>query len=399
MNALNQKTVTDIPAPWQEAPACHPPRHRRALIVGAGVVLIAAVGLWLMQRGGPVVIHDTAPVVVRDLETSVTASGKIEPHAYVDVGAQVSGQLRSLHVAAGDQVTAGQLLAEIDAEVQAAQVEGLEAELARLAAERAQVQIELTFAERHATRQTSLAGQSVSQVTLETAERDRDVLRARLDALDATSRRSRAELRAESAALARARITSPMAGTVVAVEAREGQTLNANYDTPILLRIADLATVTVRSTVSEADVVHLRPGMPVWFTTLGFPDRRHSATLRQILPAPPVKEDAEEASSIVNYIALFDIANPQGELLSGMTAQVYFVTSSAAGVPSIPISALDDDGSVRVQRADGTLETRNPVTGLRTRSHVQILSGLQEGERVVTGTRPAGDAPLIRIAP
>lgn len=131
MNALNQKTVTDIPAPWQEAPASHPPRHRRALIAGTGVVLIAAVGLWLMQRGGPVVIHDTAPVVVRDLETSVTASGKIEPHAYVDVGAQVSGQLRSLHVAAGDQVTVGQLLAEIDAEVQAAQVEGLEAELAR----------------------------------------------------------------------------------------------------------------------------------------------------------------------------------------------------------------------------------------------------------------------------
>lgn len=396
MNALNHGAK--IPAPWQESPPTRRPGKRRVALAVLALAALAGAGLWHLRGGPPAVAYDTAPVMRRDLENAVTASGRIEPHAHVDVGAQVSGQLRRLHVAAGDRVEAGQLLAEIDAEVQAAQVEGLQAELARLAAERSELQAQLGFAERQAGRHSSLAGRSSSRVTLEEAERDRDVLRARIEALDATIRRSRAGLRAEEATLARSRITSPMAGTVVAALAREGQTLNANYDTPLILRIADLATMTVRSDVSEADVVHLRPGMPVWFTTLGFPDRKHRATLRQVLPAPPVKE-GEEANSVVTYVALFDIANPGGALLSGMTAQVFFVTESAADVLAIPVSALDEEGAVRVLSAAGTPETRHPRTGMRTRSHVEITSGLEEGELVITGTRPTEGEPLLRIAP
>ena len=309
--------------------------------------------------------------------------------------------MRRLHVAAGDPVSAGQLVVEIDAEVQAAEVEGLQAELARLAAERQELQVQLDFAERQAKRHSVLAGRSSSQVTVEEAERDRDILRARLDATDATIRRSRAELRAAQAALARARITSPIAGTVVATEAQEGQTLNANYDTPVLLRIADLATMTVRSQVSEADVVRLRPGMPVWFTTLGFPDRRYRAQLRQVLPAPPVTSDKDGTrnSTLVSYVALFDIANPKGDLLSGMTAQVFFVTESADQVLVVPAAALDEQGALRVLRADGTVETRKPALGLRTRSHVEVTSGLTEGERVITGDGPAQTEALLRVAP
>lgn len=115
------------------------------------------------------------------------------------------------------------MLAEIDAEVQAAQVEGLQAELAKLAAERKELQAQLGFAERQADRRLSVVGRSSSLETLQEAERDRDVLGARIEALDATIRRSRAELRAEEATLARSRITSPMTGTVVAVEAREAR--------------------------------------------------------------------------------------------------------------------------------------------------------------------------------
>lgn len=396
MNALNQ-AATEIPAPWQDPPPTDRRGGWRLVAVLAILSAVGAAGLWHLRGGPQAVIHDTVAVVRRDLENAVTASGRIESHAYVDVGAQVSGQLRRLHVAAGDHVTAGQLLAEIDAEVQAAQVEGLQAELARLAAERAELQAQLAFAERQADRQTSLAGRSSSRVTLEEAERDRDVLKARIEAVDATIRRSRAGLRAEEATLARSRILSPIGGTVVAIDAREGQTLNANYDTPVLLRIADLSTMTVRSEVSEADVVHLRPHMPVWFTTLGFPDRRYHATLRQVLPAPPVKEDA--AGSVVTYVALFDIANPDGELLSGMTAQVFFVTESVTDALAVPVAALEDGDMLRIEVAGGAAETRAVETGMRTRSHVEILSGVAEGDLVITGTRAAGDEPLLRIVP
>lgn len=397
MNA-HAPSEAGLPPPL-DLPEASAPRPRRRLLLAGLALAVAGLGGWWLWSPAPPVAYETAPVIRRDLENAVTASGRIEPKASVDVGAQVSGQLRRLLVQPGDTVRAGQLLAEIDAEVQAAQVEGLQAELARLAAERTELQAQLGFAERQAGRRNSLVGRSASQDTLEESERDRDVLRARVEALDATIRRSRAELRAEEATLARSRITSPMDGTVVAVAAREGQTLNANYDTPVLLRIADLATMTVRSDVSEADVVHLRPGMPVWFTTLGFPDRRFRATLRQVLPAPPVKKDGEAASAVVTYVALFDVANPEGALLSGMTAQVFFVTESAGDVLTVPVGALQDDGSLRVQDASGRIETRQPETGMRTRAFVEVTSDLAEGEQVVTGIRaPEGD-PLLRLAP
>lgn len=379
--------------PSQRAPG------RRWLVLAAVVAALAAAGGWFLWSAPEPVAYETAPVTRRDLENAVTASGRVEPKASVDVGAQVSGQLRRLLVQPGDRVRAGQLLAEIDAEVQAAQVEGLQAELARLAAERTELQAQLGFAERQAGRRTSLVGRSASQETVEESERDRDVLRARVEALDATIRRSRAELRAEEATLARSRITSPMDGTVVAVEAREGQTLNANYDTPVLLRIADLATMTVRSDVSEADVVRLSPGMPVWFTTLGFPERRFHAALRQVLPAPPVKKDGQTDSAVVTYVALFDVENPEGALLPGMTAQVFFVTERAAGVLTVPVAALAPDGRVQVQDGAGRIATRQPATGMRTRAFVAVTSELTEGEQVVTGIRPPGGDPLLRLAP
>ena len=376
------------------------PRRRPVLRIALmlPVPLIAVAAAWFIWGRPAPVTYDTAPVARRDLENAVTASGRIQPYSFVDVGAQVSGQLRQLHVAPGDVVRAGQVLASIDAEVQAAQVEGLQAELSRLAAQKAEIGAQLAFAERQAGRQNSLLGRSASQSTLEQAERDRDVLRAQSDAVDATMRRSQAELRAEQATLDRSRITSPMAGTVVAIEAREGQMLNANYDTPIILRIADLSVMTVQSDVSEADVVHLQKGMPVWFSTLGFPDRKYRATLRQILPAPPIPKDGEETSTIVNYRALFDIQNPEGALLSGMTAQVFFVTEAASDVLSVPIAALDDDGSLRVM-VEGIPERRRPETGMRTRAFVEIRSGLAEGESVITAER-RDDAPsALRIVP
>lgn len=383
-------------------PADLPPRRasgRRRLMRAAVVVALAGVGGWTLWPAPVPVAYETAPVTRRDLENAVTASGRVEPKASVDVGAQVSGQLRRLLVQPGDRVRAGQLLAEIDAEVQAAQVEGLQAELARLAAERTELQAQLGFAERQAGRRNSLVGRSASQETVEESERDRDVLRARVEALDATMRRSRAALRAEEATLARSRITSPMDGTVVAVEAREGQTLNANYDTPVLLRIADLATMTVRSDVSEADVVRLRPGMPVWFTTLGFPDRKFRAALRQVLPAPPVRKEGQADSAVVTYVALFDVENPEGVLLPGMTAQVFFVTESQAAVLTVPVAALEPDGSLRVLDAQGRTQTRRPATGMRTRAFVAVTSDLAEGEQVVTGIRAPEAEPLLRLVP
>src|SRR5690606_33018352 len=147
-------------------------------------------------------------------------------------------------------------------------VEGIEADLARLRAELAEQEAGLVFAERNVERHQTLSQTSaVSKLAFETTTRDRDILIARIDASKARIRQMQADLRAQKTALRFARITAPMGGTVVSVDAKEGQTLNANYDTPLILQIADLDTMTVWTDVSEADVVKLREGMPLWFTT------------------------------------------------------------------------------------------------------------------------------------
>ncbi len=352
----------------------------------------------------PPLVYETAEVVRRDIEVSIGATGKIEPRAYVDVGAQVSGQLRRLDVAIGQRVEEGQLVAEIDAEVQAALVEGIEADLARLEAELAEQEAGLAFAERQNDRRTRLAEASAaSEVAAEQDRRDRDMLRARVDASRARIRQTEAQLRAEGATLRHARIVAPMSGIVVSLDAKEGQTLNANYDTPLILRIADLDTMTVRTEVSEADVVKLREGMPVWFTTLGEPERRWQARLATILPAPPrPAAEAEGAAApvggVVNFTALFDVENT-GALRAGMTAQVFFVTDEARDVPVVPVAAIGPDGSVRVLGADGAVSERRVETGLSTRFLAEIRDGLAPGERVVTGEAPAGPPSKLQVEP
>src|SRR5690606_15509230 len=133
-------------------------------------------------------------------------------------------------------------------------------------------------------------------------------------------------LKGEQATLGYARIYAPMNGTVVSLEAREGQTLNANQQAPMILRIADLSTMTVWTQVSEADVHNVRVGMEVYFSTLGSRDSFWRGALSQIPPTP------EELNNVVLYTALFDVANPRQALMTKMSAQVYFVVAQSEDV-------------------------------------------------------------------
>jgi macrolide-specific efflux system membrane fusion protein len=212
-----------------------------------------------------------------------------------------------------------------------------------------------------------------------------------------------ADLRAQTAALSYARITAPMAGTVVSVDAKEGQTLNANYDTPLILQIADLDIMTVWTDVSEADIVKLREGMPLWFTTLGRPDRKWHATLRQIQPAPrrPDKKAearaAAQSNNVVLYTALFDVPNDDGSLRAGMTAQVFFVTAAAKNALVVPVASLNDKGEVRVLQGDGTIAVRKVEIGARTRFLSEVTDGITEGERIITGVKASGPPAKLRV--
>ena len=365
---------------------------------------VAAGGLWWASR--PVTAYEHVVVMQSDVESTVTAIGTLQPRRYVDVGAQVSGQITRLLVVPGAQVNKGQLLVEIDPSVQRATVDAGRASLTGLRAQLAEQRAQHRLASQQWARQQQLDREGATRAEdVQTAEAQLAGAAARMEHLKAQIDQTQATLKADEARLGYTRIYAPMAGTVVTVDAREGQTLNATYQTPNVLRIADLTAMTVWTDVSEADVRRVKNGMPVYFTTLGDAGqgtaRRWSGEVRQVLPAPsnsPAQAAAggampAPATKAVAYTVLFDVDNEDAELMPQMTAQVVFVTAkakNALGIPLIALIALNaqsegDAHTVRVLNAQDQPEARAVRLGVRSRHQVQILEGLKDGERVVTG--------------
>lgn len=362
---------------------------------------VAAGGLWWASR--PVTAYDHVVVTQSDVESTVTAIGTLQPRRYVDVGAQVSGQITRLLVVPGAQVNKGQLLVEIDPSVQRATVDAGRASLTGLRAQLAEQRAQHRLASQQWARQQQLDREGATRAEdVQTAEAQLAGAAARMEHLKAQIDQTQATLKADEARLGYTRIYAPMAGTVVSIDAREGQTLNATYQTPNVLRIADLTAMTVWTDVSEADVRRVKNGMPVYFTTLGDAGqgtaRRWSGEVRQVLPAPsnsPAQAAAggampAPATKAVAYTVLFDVDNGDAELMPQMTAQVVFVTAKAKNALGIPLIALNaqsegDAHTVRVLNAKGQPEARAVRLGVRSRHQVQVLEGLKGGERVVTG--------------
>ena len=378
---------------------------RRALLVIVCMLPLIAVAAWQVLPSGR---DDLTTVTVSrgTLENSVTALGTLQPRRYVDVGAQASGQIRQIHVEAGDPVREGQLLVEIDPSTQKAKLDASRYAIDNLKAQLQEQQAQHQLARQKYQRQQRLAaGNATREEDVQTAKAELSAAQARVDKFRAQILQAQASLRSDEAELGYTRIYAPMSGTVVAVDAREGQTLNAQQQTPLILRIAKLSPMTVWAQVSEADIGHVKPDMAAYFTTLAGGKRRWNSTVRQILPVPPKPLDqsgqggGDPASAsgsgasgkVVLYTVLLDVENPDNALMAEMTTQVFFVAGRASKVLTVPVAALDDDASAENMRiaqvlgANGKVEQRRVRTGLSDRLRVQVLDGLAEGERLLIG--------------
>jgi macrolide-specific efflux system membrane fusion protein len=377
-----------------------PSKLRIAVLITAALVVVATItGFMLRPTAAPAVA--TSPAVVADVENTVVATGTLEAAQLVSVGAQVSGRITSLKVQLGDQVKAGALIAEIDSTTQENNVRNARAALASTRAQRSVQVATLKQAELAFERQkTMLAQDATSRADYEAAEATLDSTRAQIAALDAQILQGQTGLDTAQANLGYTRITAPMDGTVVAIVAKEGQTVNANQAAPTIIKLAKLDTMLVSAEISEADVIKVKPGQKVYFTILGNPDKRYYGTLRTIEPAPASLESetsttsssssSSSTSQAIYYNAQFEVPNPDGELRISMTAQVYVVLGEARNALTIPSAALGDkasDGSyaVKVLDAKGAPQPRTIKVGLNNNALAQVLSGLKAGERVVVG--------------
>ncbi|GIK99453.1 MAG: secretion protein HlyD [Alphaproteobacteria bacterium] len=379
-----------------EAGIVLPRRKRRPLAWIAGTVLAAAVAAavgYHLAFGEAPPSYRTAVVALGDIETTVTALGKLQPKEYVDVGTQISGQLERLHVEIGDVVEQGALLAEIDPTVYEAKVRADLAQLEALEAKVAEQTATLELARSTDARNRRLyEARAVSAEEMEASAAALKVAEAQLGSLRAQIAEAQSQLDEDEANLSYTKIYAPIAGTVVSQSAVEGQTLNANQTAPVIVRVANLATMTVWAQVAEADVVRVKPGMPVYFTTLGQPDRRWEGTARQVLPTPEIVND------VVLYDVLVDVANPDGTLMTEMTAHVFFVLGAARGVPIVPMAALKPAPDAapgtyvaEVMTGRGIVEQREVRIGLSNRTAAEVVSGLEAGDRVVTGIAQPAD--------
>lgn len=351
-----------------------------------------------------------------DIESSVTALGTLQPRQYVDVGAQASGQIRTLHVEVGDTVKQGQLLVEIDPSTQQATLDAGRYAIDTLKAQVKQQRAEHRLAEQQLRRQQRMASDGATRdEDVQTAQAKVLTTQAQIDRFQAQILQAQANLRSAQAELGYTRIYAPMSGTVVALDAREGQTLNAQQRTPLILRIARLSPMTVWAEVSEADIGQVKAGMQAYFTTLSGGARRWTSTVRQILPIPPKPLDqlsqgggspaaasggsgtggsGSNGGRVVLYTVLLDVDNADNALMADMTAQVFFVQARAQNVLTAPIAAFAGPGNaegtqqVHVLAANGQVERRQVRTGMSDRLRMQILDGLTEGDRLLVN--PAG---------
>jgi macrolide-specific efflux system membrane fusion protein len=369
--------------------------------------------------------YTTVPAARGDIEDSVTALGNLQPRDYVDVGAQATGQLKNLYVNIGDSVKQGQLLAVIDPQVATAKVSVDQGNVANLQAQLSDKQAQYALANANFERQKRLqAADATDKADYDSAQQAMQSAAAQVNSLRAQIAASQSQLGGDQVTLGYTKIYAPMSGTVVSLSIKQGQTINSVQQAPTILRIADLSIMTVWTQVSEADVPKLKVGMPAYFTTLGDPTKRWTGRLQQIQPTPTT------VNNVVLYTATFDVANPDQQLMTQMTAQVFFVTASAHNVVTVPVSALHqghvrtggrtgsrtpnlEQGSaaqpspahthralppgekrygILVVAPDGSIEHRRIVVGVSNRVSAEVISGLQPGEIVVTGVKQTSTA-------
>ncbi|MDU0460427.1 MAG: macrolide transporter subunit MacA [Geobacteraceae bacterium] len=371
---------------------------KKTVIISIIIILIISAGAAVARKffAPGKISYITAPAARLDLEESVLATGILKAFKTVAVGAQVNGQLRTLHVSLGDKVKKGQLLAEIDPVLPQNTLKDAEAQVDNLQAQKRSKQALLKQYELACQRQSQMnAKDAGSRADLESVQAQLESTRHDIAAQEAQIKKAVIAVDTARANLGYTRIHAPIDGTVISIDTEEGQTVVSNQAATTILTLAALDTMTVKAKISEADVTRVKPGLSTYFTLLGDSETRYYGKLRAIEPGPvngtttTGTGSSGSSSSAIYYYGLFEVPNPDNKLKVSMTTQVAVVLNQARQALCIPVSALGEkqkDGKTTVRVLAGEqAEDRTIRTGISNNVQIQVLDGLLEGEKVIIG--------------
>jgi efflux transporter, RND family, MFP subunit len=369
----------------------------------AALVILAGLGWYGYQKMQP---KNEATFITEEVKRgkiaqTVSATGEIAATNLVDVGAQVSGQIKKMHVKIGDVVKEGDLIAEIDNVTQVNEVNTRKAQLQTYQAQLESAQVALKIAQRKYSRYKSLASaDAVSKEEFEATEDSLATNRAKIKELQSSIRQTQIAINTAEKDLGYTRITAPSAGTVVSLVVEQGQTINSSQTSPTVVQIADLTSMTNKMQIAEGDATKVKAGQTVNFTILSEPDTPISAKLDSIDPGLTTmsqgsySKSTDTTSNAIYYYARATVPNPEGKLAIGMTTQNTVEIASADNVlmvPTVAIKTKDGKKFVRVLEANNQAVDREIQTGLKDSMNTEVKSGLNEGEKVVMSEMGAAE--------
>ena len=354
----------------------------------------------------------TSKAVRGELVKSIESNGEIYATELIDVGAQVGGQIKKLYVKLGDVVKAGDMIAEIDSATQQNNVDTKKAQLGIYEAKLNSAKVALEISKTKFKREQELfAKNATSKEEFENAKNTLAANEASLKEIEAQIVQAKISLNTAQIDLGYTKIIAPKGGVVVSVQVEEGQTVNSNQTTPTIVNIADLSKVQLKMEIAEGDITKIKVGSRVEYSILSEPNRKFHASLSSIDPGLTTLSNGKYAtttssgsttssssSSAIYYYAKAIVDNPDGTLRIGMTTQNTIILDSAKDaviVPSIAVKKEDGKSVVYVLKRDKngleTAEQREVQTGLIDSLKTQILSGVEEGEEVVTKQNSAAE--------
>ncbi|MGY4675626.1 efflux RND transporter periplasmic adaptor subunit [Ursidibacter arcticus] len=358
------------------------------------LLLLGSVGyFYFIQPNNSQTIYLTEAAQYADLKKSVIATGTVRARQRVEVGAQVSGKIEKIYVVLGQQVKAGDVIAEIDSKNQLNSLNTAQAELssyqAQLKAKKVSYDVANSAYQRLASlydkKSTSLDELNTRKNTLALAEAEIEQIKASI---------KQAEINVDNAKtnVAYTKIVAPINGTIISIPVSEGQTVNANQTTPTIVQIADLSKILVKPEISEGDITKVKAGMAVEFSTLSDPDTKYQGVINSVDPAMTTLTDNQYAENVsdtqaVYYYANIVMDNPENKLRIGMTTQNTITIESLENVLVVPTMTLKKQQNkvfVKVLTANNQTEQREVTIGLNDDVNTQILSGLSAGEKVIS---------------